>query len=214
MILLTGICKYGFSQDNLLLGTMPVFNLNAGLKNGYKFNAKLETRQIIFEEESKFHQELVDLATMVSKKTNFNTMLAIGGLIRYRNEEWFYRLIQQYTIVQEVNSNRLSHRFRTDQTFNNSRDIEWRLRYRLSSIFPLTGEEVNNQEYYFKLNNEYVYSMQGSSHDLEIRIIPTIGFRYSDKNKLELGLDNRFDSFIESKLNITSWVCINWYISL
>jgi len=55
-------------------------------------------------------------------------------------------------------------------------------------------------------------SMQDNVYDLEFRIVPNIGYAINKQQKIELGLDNRFESFINNQTSLISWITINWFL--
>ncbi len=111
----------------------------------------------------------------------------------------------------QVSSMRLAHRFAADQTFGGGDPTEWRLRYRLGTELPLNGQEADPKELYLKINNEYLGSWQGNDSDLEIRLVPVLGYLFTDKNKLEFGLDYRIDSFLANEARQRFWGVLAWY---
>ena len=208
-------CKKGIGQGDYQLGWLPVINVNKKLKQDFKVNFKLETRQAFFgENDFYWKHQLVDLANVFSKKVGLSSSVAGGYLLRFRDNQLTFRLIQQYAIIQNFSSFRFSHRFVTDQTFQKNKEPKFRLRYRLSSLVPLNGQSIDHKEFYFKINNEYLGGFQKNNNDLEVRLSIYLGYKFTDNNKLEFGLDNRFDSFIKEELEAKTWVHVIWYISI
>src|SRR5690606_27540432 len=123
-----------------------------------------------------------------------------------------YRTIQQFIFQTRLESIRFAHRIAADQTFSPDENPEFRLRYRLGAEIPLSGLKVDIKDFYFKFNTEILNSIQNDEYGLEFRIIPNIGYVINDQQKIELGLDNRFDDFINNEPELTSWISINWYI--
>ncbi|MBE15538.1 MAG: hypothetical protein CL867_04760 [Cytophagaceae bacterium] len=209
------VCWALQAQNGHEFGLMPVVNLNKKLNDNYKLNVKLETRQLLYtQDQFMFEQELVDLAPVVTRRMGVNSRLSGGFLLRRRDRQWITRSIQQFAMVQNLNSFRLGHRFVTDQTFIPDAAVSWRFRYRLSSEFPLSGLTLDPQEFYLKANNEYLYEIQGDTRDLEIRILVFLGYNFANKNKIEVGFDNRFDTFLEGQLESISWFNVTYYISI
>ncbi len=166
------LSQIGFSQDSYQLGWLPAINLNKKLGKEYKLNLKIESRQSIYADKKiNWTYQLVDFSNLISKKVGFNRSIAMGYLIRKRDDRWASRLIQQFTIFQNSSIYRMSHRFVSDQTFEEDKRIKWRLRYRISTLLPLSGQSTDRGEFYLKFNNEYLYSIQQSKNDLEIRLV-------------------------------------------
>lgn len=205
----------GYTQDNFQFGAIPVFNVNKKLPEGLAINFKTETRQVFYnEQELAWQHELFDFSTIISKKIALNNAIAAGYLLRVEGTEVISRFIQQFVVIQNSAVFRLAHRFSTDQTLEGNEAVEWRFRYRISTQIPLSGQTVDPREFYFKINNEYLYATQKKNQDLEIRLVPFLGYQFTDNNKIEIGLDNRFDSFINESLATTSWFNIIWFVSI
>ena len=120
--------------------------------------------------------------------------------------------MQQFVVIQKFTNFRLAHRFLSDQTFSVLESPDFRLRYRVSFELPLNGQSVDPKEFYFRVNHEYVNGWQGGDYDLEVRLIPTIGYDFTDSFRLEAGLDYRVDGFIRSETEHTFWSSIGIFI--
>lgn len=220
LILLVLIFGKTNGQDTYLLGTLPSLNMSKGLGNDWGLNFKAESRLRLLQGEfgedaqSDFNVQLADFALTASRKTGLNNSLAGGYQIRLRGEQTFHRLIQQFTVVRRYETFRMAHRFSSDQTFNSDNPWELRLRYRITAEIPLNGQSVDPGEFYFKLNNEYLNSWQESEPDLEIRLVPLVGFVFKDSNKLEFGLDYRLSSFMDGSSRNSFWFNIGWYLKI
>lgn len=209
----------GFGQSVYQAGLLPSINVNKKLKNDWSLNFKIESRQLLEEgelgDDNPFEYEylLTDLAWVASKKIQVNQTLAAGYLIRLRDQKPTHRFIQQYTITKNYSNFRMSHRFVADQTFDEGESMELRLRYRISTLFPLRGQEIDPKEFYLKVNHEYLNAFQDNAYDLEMRLIPLMGYMFSKNNKFEFGLDYRLSSFLERNTDNRFWLSLNWYIA-
>ena len=215
-----GLFLYQLScaQSNLEVGSLPAINFNSDLSNGYKLNFKWESRQVVESQTetstNRVSFVLSDFSGIVSKKVGLNSSIAGGYLIRFEGDAIAHRTIQQFTFVRRFTGFRLGQRFASDQTFGKEEDFSLRLRYRLTGEFPLSGQEVDNKEFYLKVNNEYLNAFESNSYDLEIRLVPSLGYLFTDKNKLEAGLDYRIDSFLNGTAVSNLWFAVSWYIKL
>lgn len=209
----------GYSQSNYQTGFLPSINFNKKLEKDWSINFKIESRQLIEEGEigknnpTNYEYLLTDFSWIASKKIKINQSIAGGYLLRIRNQKPTHRFIQQYTITKNYSGFRLSHRFVADETFDEEESIQLRLRYRISTLFPFSGLSVDPKEYYLKINHEYLNSFQNSKYDLEIRLIPFLGYAFSNTSKIEVGLDYRTNSFLENNTSNRFWFSMNWYIS-
>jgi hypothetical protein len=208
------------AQPNYTVGLLPSINLSTSLPQGYKINLNTESRQTFFNSTSSKNQEfqyeynLTDFTFIVSKKVGLTKTVAAGYLLRIREGEIQQRSIQQFILSSKYANFIISHRIATDQTFLKDEATTLRLRYRISAGIPLNGQTVDPGEFYLKLNHEYLNELQDGLYNLEIRVVPFLGFEISDKNKIELGLDFRINSFLEGASQSRYWTAINWYRSI
>ncbi|MCX2742783.1 DUF2490 domain-containing protein [Mangrovivirga sp. M17] len=210
---------YLFSQNDHLFGILPSLNINHNISGNWTLNVKWEGRQVYSQGEanSEFEDlpvyERNDVATLISYKTDLQQVIAMGYLIRFEMGELIHRSIQQYTFLESGYSSRRSHRISADQTFSKVEDSEFRFRYRFTIEKPLSGVKVDEREFYLKINNEYLNILQGGEYDLEIRIVPVIGYKFTEDLKTETGLDYRIDSFINNKASHNYWLSLSIYLS-
>ncbi len=220
LILTIQLINTAFAQSTYQVGAMPSVNFNNKLKNDWSLNFKIESRQLfqsgIFNDnaDKKYKYVLTDFSLISAKKIGLNSRLAGGYLIRVEDGELFHRFIQQYIIVQSMTGFRLAHRFLSDQTFSNSEKPEYRIRYRITSEIPLNGESVVPGELYLKINNEYLNSFQESEYDLEIRLVPLLGYDLTESFKIETGLDYRVNSFLSNNTRHRFWMSLNFFIEI
>jgi hypothetical protein len=209
-----------YAQSTYQFGGLPSLNMNKKLKNNWSLNSKIESRQLFRQGEINGNTEkgykyvLTDFSLIAAKKVGLNSRIAGGYTIRSQDGELFHRFIQQYIIVREMTGFRLAHRFLSDQTFSKIEKPEIRLRYRITSEIPLNGESVDPGEFYVKLNNEYVNSFQTMKYDLEIRLIPLLGYDITDNFKIESGLDYRVNSFLNNSTRHSYWMTFNLFIDI
>lgn len=206
-------------QNSYRSGLLPTINLNQKLKQGWRINYQWQSRWILAEglfsepAETRWAYGLSDLSLVVSKKVQGNKGLAIGFLTRFVGDLQRFRLLQQYTSVERFPAFRLGHRIRADQTWGGEDATTLRLRYRLSLDVPLNGNTTNPNELYFKLNHEYLTALESKDLSMEIRMVPMLGLLLTDNNKLETGLDYRFDKVGAPKSRHSFWWAVNWYYS-
>lgn len=208
------------AQSTYQFGVLPSVNLNKKMKNNWSLNTKLESRQLFQRGEfngttdKEYNYVLTDMSLIAAKKVGLNSRISGGYLIRLEDGDFFHRFIQQYVVVQNLSGWRLAHRIMSDQTFSKIEKPEIRLRYRITSEIPLNGEAVDPGEFYLKLNNEYVNSFQAKEYDLEIRLIPLLGYDITDNFKIESGLDYRVNSFFNNSTRHSYWMNFNLFIEI
>jgi hypothetical protein len=206
------------SQTQTKAGFLPSINYNHKINKLYEINFKFESRHFVFEnnasQSSAFNYEysLSDVSALIGRKVGLNSKVVLGVLTRIEPDVVSYRTIQQFIFQSKIENFRVAHRIATDQTFSSTESTEFRLRYRLSAEIPLSGLKVDVKEFYFKFNTEVLNSIQDNEYDLELRAVPNIGYVINEQHKIELGLDNRFVSFIDNQTRFTSWITINWFL--
>ena len=207
------------AQSDFQFGLLPSLNFNKSLHNEVKLNFKLESRQALqqgfFRDSNPISYDyiLTDLSGLAAKKIAINKTVAIGYLIRFRDGDIVHRSIQQFIISKDYSGLKLAHRFAADQTFQKQQSGIFRLRYRLSSQIALSGLNVDPNELYFKLNNEYLNAFSSGDYDLEIRLMPFLGYVFTNDKKIEIGLDYRLNSFLNDVPSHRFWIGVNWYQS-
>ena len=108
-----------------------------------------------------------------------------------------HRFMQQLTMVQQFNAFRMAHRIAVDETFGEANSLPLRMRYRIGAEFPLNGLFVDSNEFYFKVNHEYLNKFSESDYDLGLCFVPALGYLITNTNKVEIAFDYRVNSFID-----------------
>jgi len=218
--LLLQLNNFSHAQSSFQWGALPTLNFNKKLKKDWSLNSKIESRMLFQrgeiggEPDKNYTYVLTDFSLIAAKKVGLNSRIGGGYLIRVQKDNIYHRFIQQFVIIQKLTKFRLAHRFLSDQTFSAIEDPEFRLRYRITSEVPLNGESVDSGEFYLKINNEYVNSLQSGSYDLEIRVIPFLGYEVNDAIKIETGLDYRVNSFFTNNTRHSYWMSLNFFFEL
>lgn len=210
----------GYAQHRYQLGLLPSVNVNKKLPRDFSVNLKVESRQLFkngfFDEPTEFEYDyvLTDYTAIVAKKFGIGKTAALGYLFRVEEGEIIHRSIQQLIFTKRYPRFRLAHRIATDQTFAPSEETEFRGRYRLAAELPFNGQSVDAGEWYGKAGNEYLYALQGGEGDVEIRLVPFIGYAFSDGRKIEVGLDYRLSSLLNGVPRSQFWWGINYFYSM
>jgi len=221
--LLSLLCIYavGKSQGSYQAGLLPAFNLNQKLPQQWQANLKIESRQSLTEgifganNQAAYEYLLTDFTLIAAKKVGLKHTLTGGYTLRWQGEELIHRSIQQLIFIQKFPDFRLAHRLATDQTFSPSDPVAFRLRYRATIELALDGQSVDPREFYLKVNHEYLGLLQDKAFELELRVVPFLGYKLNDNNKFEVGLDYRLDSFIDGDASRNRfWASVNWFVAL
>ncbi len=209
-----------YAQQAYRAGVLPGINVNIKLKNTWRLNVRTESRLDVLTANfgdtvnPKFDYDLTDISFMVSKRIGLRHQVAAGYLLRLESGRIAHRFLQQITFIQKLSSIRLAHRIFTDQTLFASEKPIFRLRYRIGAEIPLQGNSVDPHEFYSKFSNEFLGSIQSKLPGYENRIVPTIGYAFTDNNKLEWGLDYRTTIIKNRNPLHTFWLSINWFVTL
>ncbi|MCK8522926.1 DUF2490 domain-containing protein [Aquimarina sp. D1M17] len=218
LIVLIVISQGTWAQSSFSSGLLPKIRVSIKLGDHLKWVNGIESRQLIIDNTKEnsidYEYVLTDFSTLLSHKIGSNLSLNGGYLLRIEENDISHRTIQQFNIIHAVQSLRLGHRFVTDQTFNNSTSPKFRLRYRITMEKALSGQKIDPGELYLKIGNEYLGSLQSNESDLEIRVIPFVGYEIDNKNKIEMGVDYRVGNFINATSENDLWLSFNWYYSL
>ena len=208
------------AQTQLRIGILPSININKKLPKQWELNLKTEFRQFVLQHTAptpldwQYQYALTDISLASAKKIGLNSKVVGGYLMRISTNTLIHRTIQQMVWVQKMNTFRIGHRITFDQTFGKGISPRFRGRYRINTEFPLGGQVINSQEFYLKINHEYLHNLQDSKYDLEVRLSPFVGYNLTDKNKIELGIDYRIDRFLLASTRQTIFLCVNWYMKL
>jgi len=209
------------SQSVTNIGVIPKLNIKKKFENLWSVNLEIAPRIELAEGSSTFQVEnstfytLTDVTTIVSRTVGVSNSIGAGYLTRIEEDQnTSHRLIQQYVLIDYHETYRVAHRFRTDQTFREGRAPTFRARYRISSDIALEGQSVDPSEFYFKISNEYLGILRDQANDIEIRLTPTLGYNLKNKNKIEVGVDYRIDSFINSAPDHRYWIQVAYYFGL
>lgn len=209
------LCTSVSGQSKFQWGVLPSINVSKPLKKAYKLNLKGESRETLYRENDfDLDHRLADVNLMLSRRVGFSNALAIGYLVRVEEGRLMHRLIQQYSINQNFDALRMSHRFSADQSFEADQALEHRYRYRLTVQLPLIGRNIDAHEYYLKLNNEYLNAFTSDAHDLEVRLVAVLGFEFNDNNKIEFGIDQRMTLLLDRPSQHRTWTSMSWYLTL
>lgn len=190
------------------VGILPAVNVNKSLQKGYSINFKNEYR--FSENGGNLTPQLSDFSLMLGKKLGVNHHLSVGFLTRFENTDAIPRSIIQYTYLQKLTRFKIAYRLVSDQTFEETNSALFRYRFRVMTEIPLSGQELNENEFYLKLGNEYLNGWQSKNYSFEVRGITALGYEFNPKNKIEAGIDYRFRATPSRRS--TAWLNLCWYL--
>lgn len=223
LILLLGLISLMANGQSRVFsgGLFPEAQLTYSPKDNLKLTAKIESQHEMVRNSNEteadfgYNHDRTDFQGFIG--TSINPFVSIAGGYQFRWDEGgenSHRSIQQISFVQRKAGYRLGHRVRTDQTFLSSDSPEFRLRYRFLSEIPLNGQRIDAGEFYLIASDELISSIQSDEFNLENRLVCSLGFNYSGKQKFEGGIDYRTDSFLDGGLRQRVWLKIGWFVTI
>lgn len=222
IFILVGLSVCAYSQTPVRAGALPAVNLSIPVNSLWKVQANAEHRAIQRPEHRMngpapdwgWTAERLDLSVFASRRFRIDQSFAAGYMLRFSEREPIHRFRQQWTRVFREYSFRWAYRMATDQTFRPASPTEYRWRHRFTIEVPLSGQVVDPREFYFKANNEYLFMFTDASPQWESRWVPLLGYTFSDRNKIEGGIDYRRESRAERPALHSFWWTVQWYVSL
>lgn len=196
------------AQENLTVYWQPQTSFNYKVAKNYSHNFSLANRSYLYQEEDfQFKARQIDLSHFSNLKIGDNQSLGFG--VQYRFREVFeddkaneLRFTQQYNSTQKFRSLRLGNRFRAEQRITPSQTIH-RFRYRLALDLPLQGVQLDIGESYFIASTESLLSVAESNKpEYDQRITAYLGWLLSEKTKLQVGSEFRFENYTQNTENI------------
>lgn len=209
-----------YAQSSSSLGWLPKMTLShRWADNAWRLTGQVESMQRLWNQpvneafRANYDYIRTDVTLVLSYRLNPGLNLALGQMTRFTEGEVVYRTLQQASFARRGTSARLGHRLRMDQTFRPDRDAEYRLRYRFTAELPIKGQNLNDNEWYFKPGVEQLLSLQGGEFGLEQRFLASFGYYFNSGNKLELGLDYRLDDFTDGPGRHRIWQTLTYYLN-
>lgn len=104
-----------------------------------------------------------------------------------------FRIIEQYSFRTRVAKHAFSHRMRLEQRFRD-KDLQQRMRYRITTDFPLQGSRTDPGEWYIIAGTEFLFGFEDffKSVSFDNRTGAGIGFQFLNKQRLQVEVQGRF----------------------
>ncbi|NQZ75879.1 MAG: DUF2490 domain-containing protein [Ekhidna sp.] len=200
---MVGLTTLGFSQDGAWESNAAL-NYNLG---NWKMNTSMGHRTVRtqIEESRSIQMAFTEINQFVTRKVSPKLKLSMGYKYRNLNNEDAAenRLTQQLAYTHQNSTVRLLSRFRAEQRFRT--DFAHRYRYRFSLDFPLSGERLDNREFYLISSNEVLVESTGSGHSLDNRLSIGTGYVISNYCKIQFDFTQRFED-LNQELSQISFV--------
>ncbi|MDD2197802.1 MAG: DUF2490 domain-containing protein [Bacteroidales bacterium] len=208
------------AQPSVTSGLLPKLSLSYSLPKGYKLDNSIESRQKLYGKNPfaqgnfAYAYVLTDFNTSLSKSIGNKRSIGVGYTLRISDVGIYHRALQQFTWTKIYKNSSLVNRFASDQTFGPKNSVQLRLRYRALFKIPLSDKNANSNGFYLKLGNEYLGIINSDKDsDIEIRLIPLLGYKINQKAAIEFGLDGRINKIFEKNSSLSIWVNLGFYAS-
>ncbi len=200
-------------------GILPEITITHKVSDRVKLTTKVESMQRIFSSttDEPFSYSYLRTDIQLFGAYKLNPFWEISAGYQYRFAEAgpdSQRSIQQAGFTQKKSSYRILHRFRTDQTWIKDQASLFRFRYRPTLELPLNGQSIDPGETYCLIADEVLYGFRGKNHGLENRIVISFGKMFSDRSKVETGLDYRADQLLENAQRHDLWLRLAWFYTI
>jgi hypothetical protein len=190
-----------------------------GALNGTRFGWKWSEKTTLvtgFESRIHFTDQLdyirSELSLASSHRLSNGYSFSSGYLWIFGDNIQLHRTFHQISVNRNKGSYIVSHRWMIDGTFGQKVMPRFRARYRWTVVKPLAGLQVNDGEFYLKVNHEIIQDFKEASYDLELRWVPLLGYQWTKNNKLEGGLDYRINSWVNgSRAKQLFRSSLTWY---
>ncbi|MCB7481663.1 DUF2490 domain-containing protein [Christiangramia sediminis] len=199
-LLLSGLL---FSQEDFSVYAEPEFSLNIESDSRWSYNFGVGNRNLILQNETdQLRVQHLELSQFTSYEVGFYSKLSLG--LRYRFREVFedsredeIRITQQYGRSRKFNRVKIAHRIRFEERFREQ--TSFRSRYEFSVEFPLSGDRVDEKEFFMVTNTEALWSMgKQQKPSFEHRFGISVGNELFRNTKLDIGLEYRLDDYTQA----------------
>lgn len=208
------------AQPKITSGLLPKLSLSYDLPKGYKLDNSIESRQKLYGRDPfaqgsfAYAHLLTDFNTSLSKSIGNKRSIGVGYTLRVNDAEIYHRALQQFAWTKTYETFRLVNRLTSDQTFGPKSSVQLRLRYRASFRILLSDKKANSNGFYLKLNNEYLGIINNDKgNDIEIRLVPLMGYEVNPKSAIEFGIDSRINKVFEKNASLSIWINLGFYAS-
>lgn len=123
-----------------------------------------------------------------------------------------HRITQQFAFLTELKGLRLANKVRVEERIRSSSYLT-RLRYSISSDFPLNGESLDEGEFYFIAGNEVIYEFNSREDELENRFSLGLGKLLQKGQKLQVAVESQYSDLISDATNHILQIKTVYYFS-
>jgi hypothetical protein len=201
-------------------GLLPEVTLGHRVSDDWKFSFQVESMQEthrglgIEGMTQDYRYVRTDLTGIVSLRLGPLSKTGFGYMYRITGGEIVHRAIQQYAWVRRYARYRVGHRIRTDQTWQEGRSPVYRARYRWAADIPLSGQTLDPGELYTVPSLEQLGIISSGAGEGETRFMWRLGILAKKGMKFEMGIDHRWNGYVQNNDSHQNWWMINAFIDL
>lgn len=210
-------------QEINLYGTIPSLSIQGPLNSYLDYNLNIDSQINAIEKNygaRDYPRQVNNINLTAGVGFRYSPHLHLAASFMFRStqpcndkHEYELRPWQQLTFSHQINKYRIRNRFRMEERWYTHEDeFDLRLRYQVSTDFPLAGEKIDVGEAYLNLSYELL-SMPTRDDFLTYinqRPYAGLGMKINDSNRLEVGAELR-SQIIESGERRNVWFLrISW----
>lgn len=194
------VTRKTISQENFSALGETALGVTKTVSNKYDMNFTLRSRYFLHEDRGiQYNQQQIDAFHLSKLKLDKSHAVSLG--VYYRTRDPFdsgsdeLRFMQQFSYSKQKRNTKYNHRFRAEQRIFDSKTV-FRERYRFKADFPLNGEKTAIGQAYLSTYIEGLLNIGKSQKpETDLRFTTQIGWKITEKLKLQTGLEHRLEGF-------------------
>ncbi len=199
----------------------PAVSVTKKITTRWSYNITLRGRQRFTnygEGELNFKTDRWDIIGFGTYSLLGGKKISLGYMFRtydpFEPESGFeHRLNQQFAFIKTFGGFRLGNKFLIEERFR-SFDYMTRVRYGVSTDFPLQGEKLDPMEFYVIAGNELVYATNRFMNQLENRFTIGLGWLLKNEKKIQVAAESRYNDLISTDRSHIIQIKSIYYFSL
>lgn len=198
----------GQSQNIPSIRWEPALSITKELDSRWSYNFTVRGRQRLTEYgegQANFKTDRWDAIATGTYSLFKGKKLSLGYLYRTYNpfeaeSDFEHRITQQFAFITYVGGYRIGNKLLIEERIR-SYNYMTRLRYGISTDFPLQGKKLDPTECYLITGNDLVYAFNRLMNQLENRFSIGVGWLLRNEQKIQIAAESRFNDLISSDRN-------------